>query len=261
MNTYCKTITLLILFLLFFQGCSSSNHPKASTKYYKHISQNAIQTAFKRVVKLSNDKADIFSYRNKVETIQVKPISGVFNIDMDINNITLFTEEYEEGTFAKLIIFKKSAFTEDTKEEVIRLAHKNTHDLVWNRLEYILGINDSWESCSEYRLLLNFDGILCNYVHNSNKYVSNKDIIDKNRLKIIKIDTKDTLLPLHLEKYKNISLPHILFQKQSILKTKKRDIKKTIDIKKLTKEGLNLKDLKKLEKIKKEYKKNKEKKS
>jgi hypothetical protein len=107
----------------------------------------------------------------------------------------------------------------------VRFAHKNnilakneevvygdTHTLFWNRVDYILGLKDKWSTCFEHRINLNFDGMLCDIVHNENNTPSKENIITKTGFDFEpQIKEKAVVLAdINLTSMKEVTLPLVV---------------------------------------------------
>lgn len=164
--------SFFIVFL--FSGCTyTQENVNYSAREYKGISKDAILNAAKRVIKLSDEDFTISSKRTSISAIRAIPKNKGFTVDININELEFNTTTEDETTIAKLIIKQK----DDIFSENQRILKGSVHTLFWERVEYILGLKKSWYSCSQYRLLMNFDGFFCDIKYNSNIYPTKDDII------------------------------------------------------------------------------------
>jgi hypothetical protein len=162
-------------FIVFiFTGCSDTQkNLDYSTREYNGISKDAILNAAKRVIKLSDEDFTISSKRNSISVIRAIPKNKGFTIDININELELNTTTEGEKTTTKLILKQKDDIFSDNQ----RILKGSVHTLFWDRVDYLLGLNKSWYSCSKYRLLMNFDGFFCDMKYNSNIYPREYDMI------------------------------------------------------------------------------------
>jgi hypothetical protein len=161
-----------IIFL--FSGCVyTQENVDYSAREYKGISKDAILNAAKRVIKLSDEEFTISSKRNSISAIRAIPKNKGFTVDININELELNTTTQDDITIAKLLIKQK----DDIFSENQRVLRGAVHTLFWERVEYILGLKKSWYSCSQYRVLMNFDGFFCDIKYNSNIYPTKDNII------------------------------------------------------------------------------------
>jgi hypothetical protein len=164
--------SFFIIFL--FSGCSNSKENlDYSTKEYKGISKDAILNAAKRVIKLSDEEFTISSKRNAISAIRAIPKNKGFTVDINIKELELNATMEDETTVLKLLIKQKDDIFSDN-QKILKGA---VHNLFWDRVDYILGLKKSWYSCTEYRMLLNFDGFFCDLKYNANVYPSENNII------------------------------------------------------------------------------------
>lgn len=168
-----KYIISSFFIILLFVGCSSSENLDYSTKEYKGISKDAILNAAKRVIKLSDEDFTISSKRNSISAIRAIPKNKGFTVDININELELNATTQDETTITTLLIKQKDDIFSDNQ----RILKGAVHDLFWDRVDYILGLNKNWYSCTEYRLLLHFDGFFCDMKYNSNIYPTDTNII------------------------------------------------------------------------------------
>lgn len=168
-----KYIISSFFIILLLLGCSSSENLDYSTKEYKGISKDAILNAAKRVIKLSDEDFTISSKRNSISAIRAIPKNKGFTVDININELELNTTTEDETTITTLLIKQKDDIFSDN-QKILKGA---VHDLFWDRVDYILGLNKNWYSCTEYRLLLHFDGFFCDMKYNSNIYPTEYNII------------------------------------------------------------------------------------
>lgn len=164
--------SFFIVFL--FSGCVyTQENVDYSAREYKGISKDAILNAAKRVIKLSDEDFTISSKRNSISAIRAIPKNKGFTVDININELEFNTTTQDDITVAKLLIKQK----DDIFSENQKILRGSVHTLFWERVEYILGLKKSWYSCSQYRVLMNFDGFFCDIKYNSNIYPTKDNII------------------------------------------------------------------------------------
>ena len=164
--------SLFIVFL--FSGCVyTQENVDYSAREYKGISKDAILNAAKRVIKLSDEDFTISSKRTSISAIRAIPKNKGFTVDININELEFNTTTQDDITIAKLLIKQK----DDIFSENQKILKGSVHTLFWERVEYILGLKESWYSCSQYRVLMNFDGFFCDIKYNSNIYPTKDNII------------------------------------------------------------------------------------
>lgn len=196
--------SFFILFL--FLGCSrTQNNLDYSTREYKGISKDAILNAAKRVIKLSDEDFTISSQRNSISVIRAIPKNKGFTVDININELEFNTTTQDDITIARLLIKQKDDIFSDNQ----RILKGNVHDLFWDRIDYILGLNKSWYSCSKYRLLMNYDGFFCDLKYNSNVYPTEYDLIKDTTIKKPIVIQEATINPttIDISSMEGVTLP------------------------------------------------------
>lgn len=165
-----KYIFLVSIFL--FSGCASNSEnikndikkeeeKNFTKKEYRNISKDAIFEALKQVFVLAGKKEfRIDSYRNKVVISKTKMSHYPFFVITSENRWTLSIEEEDNLSIAKLELIKITDYDEDKPEYISNIEH----ELLWTRIDYLLGLNDTWITCSEHYAYLNFNDGLCDSI-------------------------------------------------------------------------------------------------
>lgn len=179
---------LFLVFIVIFAGCSNKawtldgkiikenniQEEHFSSKKYVNISKDAIFEATKKVFILAGKKEfRIDSYRDKLIISKTKmnyyPLFPISHEDFWI----LYIDEENNISNAKLELFRITNFDKDN----IQYLDSDVHNILWNRIEYILGLNDKWESCTKY---WDFNDVLCDSIDlNSFKEAKKEDIVKK----------------------------------------------------------------------------------
>jgi hypothetical protein len=200
-----KNIIFTIIIMGVFLGCSK-NMPDYSSKQYHNVNKDAVLNAAKRVILLADREYLVHSKRNSVEAQKTIANYRGFNVDLLINNIDFKVVQEDNITKAKLkLTIQKDYLT--TKPEVVK---NDAHIIFWNRLEYILGLQEKWPTCLSYRAKMNFDGIFCNLLHNDNLTPSkstNLTDIAINKYEDIIVEEDVSLATLDLSILETIQLP------------------------------------------------------
>jgi len=183
---------IILVFIVFFTACSTNNiEPKKDTldkknftsREYKGISKDAIFEAAKKVFILASKKEfRIDSYRNQLIVSKTKMSHFPFYPVTSEDRWTLFIEEKDNISFAKLDLVRITDFD----EEVPNYLGKSHHELFWSRVDYLLGLSDEWFICngfSDYRGAL-CDGLEMYDNKNATKDDIIKDILIVNRNKM-----------------------------------------------------------------------------
>ena len=199
-----KYIVALVFFVILFTGCVK-NEPLYSTNVYKNIQNDYILNAVKKVVLLADNRFKIDSQSDSVTATRAITKFKIYSADLEINTINITTQTDNNTVIAKLTIkHKKDYFDKD-----ILITNQAEHNLIWDRINYILGLNKSWPTCFEHNIKLNYDGILCDRIYNQNNRVSTHDIIvPKIKVKKIVINEDDIIKDIKLENIDDLILPN-----------------------------------------------------
>lgn len=138
-----KRLIMIWLFLFATQGLAEN------TSYFQLRNLNGadeqhVFNIMKKIFRHNGDTYIIDTTWDRLEIIQ-RSIKGYVNIDVISEHIVLTYEADEQR-------FRLDLFTQVANEKE---AYSNTHvlyNLIWNRLEYALGITDTWESCFSLKL-------------------------------------------------------------------------------------------------------------
>ena len=199
-----KYIITLVFFVILFTGCVK-NEPLYSTAVYKNIQNDYILNAAKKVILLADNRFKINSQSDSVTATRAITKFKIYSADLEINTINITTQTDNDTVIAKLTIKHRS----DYFDKDILITNQAEHNLIWNRINYILGLNKSWTTCFEHNIKLNYDGILCNRIYNQNNSVSKNDmIIPKMKIKKVLIHEDDIIKNIKLEDMNNIVLPN-----------------------------------------------------
>ena len=195
----------IILLLIIFSGCSTKMQPDFTKKQYTNIDPNSILNAAKKVIKLSDKRFDISSNSNSIIAKRAVAVYKAYDVNLQINTITIETQRTKNITQAKLIITQKNDYF-DSNSTIIK---NSTHKLIWDRIDYILGLSKSWPNCLKNTLSFNNDGIICNIVYNQNNTPTNYDKLSSSIIykKDKKIDNKNNIANITLDDLSDIELP------------------------------------------------------
>jgi len=175
---------LYLFILIFFSGCSFSsgnvtkdNIENYTTKReYKDISKDAIFEAAKRVFIISGgNEFRIDSYRNNLQVSKTKFTHYPFYVytTNDIWNISI--KEENNTSYVKVNLKR----IKDFDKETLTYLSKDLHELLLDRVEYLLGLRDSWPWCIGYMTL---DDGICDVVDLEAYTTPTKDDMVKNIL-------------------------------------------------------------------------------
>jgi hypothetical protein len=183
--------------ILMFVGCSNKNinvnekrQDFTTYKEYPNISKDAVFEAAKKVFILSGkDKFRIDSYRNNLVVSKTEMVHYPFYIFMSEDRWNLTVEEVENSSKAKLSLLRVT----DYDEEDPKYLNTDMHNLLWKRIDYLLGLDDNWVSCMEYHLSLNIDSALCDDFDVITSTKPTKDDIIKNILITQRMNSKSVV--------------------------------------------------------------------
>ena len=199
-----NNIIILIFLVSVFTGCVK-NEPLYTTAVYKNIQNDYILNAAKKVVLLADNRFKIDSQADSITATRAITKFKIYSADLEINTINITTQTDNDTVIAKLTIKHKK----DYFDKNILITNQAEHNLIWNRINYILGLNKSWPSCFEHNMRLNYDGILCDRIYNQNNSVSKNDIIiPKVRIKKNIIEQNKVIKKITLENMDNLILPN-----------------------------------------------------
>ncbi|XPV70006.1 MAG: hypothetical protein ACNI25_05370 [Halarcobacter sp.] len=157
---------LYLFILIFFSGCSISNNnlkvPEkekyTTVREYKDISKDAIFEAAKKVFIISGgSEFRIDSYRDNLQVSKTKLTHYPFYAYTtdDIWNISI--DEKENVSTVKVSLKRVKDFD---KQNASYLS-KDLHELLLDRVDFLLGLKDSWPWCIGY---FTFDDALCDVI-------------------------------------------------------------------------------------------------
>jgi len=190
-----KYIISTIILISIFTACAK-NEPLYTTQVYKNIQNDYILNASKKVFLLADNRFRIDSQSNSVKASRAITKFKIYRADLEINNIYLSTKTDNDTVIAKLKITHKKDYFE--KEELI--TNSAEHQFIWDRINYILGLNKTWPSCLAHNLKLNYDSVLCDRIYNQNNKVKKSDIlVPKPPIKKKELKEEDSIKDIKLE--------------------------------------------------------------
>jgi len=174
-----KSIFIVSFVTLFFIiGCSSKTQYVSNTKYYDYnITKDQLLDAVKKVFVLS-DKGDfvVDTYRDEINATKSKAVYKLYTMDIRNDHFDFKIDENitQKTLKATLSLSRTYGIDEDEIDYLDEDSH--VYKLFWNRVDYLLGINEDWSGCALYR----FDGFLCDIVDLANNSANKEDLIDLN---------------------------------------------------------------------------------
>lgn len=158
----------LLLILIFFTGCINNKQnsinikqieAKHSTKKeYKDISKDAIFQAAKKVFILTGGtQFRIDSYRDALIVSKTKLSHYPFYTTTSEDKWSISIEEKDNTSYVEILGKRVTNFD----EENIKYLNKRLNKLLFNRIEYFLGLKHSWSPCLTS---FGFDDALCDNI-------------------------------------------------------------------------------------------------
>ena len=178
-----------ILIILVISSIASEDMKNFTTnRVYKNISKNAIFDSAKTLFNISNENNGnkdfiLDSYIDKLEITKINFKYNVINTDIILDTWILELNQFENETRAILTFIRKDALNGENIKEL----NNNVHNLFWDRVDYILGLNKDWKSCSSYFSFNFFSSFCNNYFVNSkpeDSYILNNISISKENINI-----------------------------------------------------------------------------
>ena len=142
---------IFLIFLIFSTEFAFANNEIITKRTYPNISKNAIFDAAKKLFFISNKENDnsdfiINAYRDKLEVEKVVFQNSIIMVDLLLDKWIMEVYEFENESRVNLILQRSDAVNLEDKYEV----DISFHNLFWDRLEYLLGVNTTWNSCESY---------------------------------------------------------------------------------------------------------------
>lgn len=212
---------IFLIFLIIFTGCSSKQNVIITKKVYPKVSKDAIFEASKMLFILSNKENNnsdfiIDSYRDKLEITKVIFENKIIKVNLVLEKWLIEVHELDNESRVNLLLIKRDALDLDDTKEI----KKTIHTLFWDRLEYLLGLKNTWKSCESY-FYLDSEYCMNSLVKNKpdDNYVLKNILISQRDKKVNTIDTVKanifTQTDLTLEKDNN----NIFEQNEEIIDT------------------------------------------
>ena len=184
-----------ILIILVISSIASEDMKNFTTnRVYKNISKNAIFDSAKTLFNISNENNGnkdfiLDSYIDKLEITKINFKYNVINTDIILDTWILELNQFENETRAILTFIRKDALNGENIKEL----NNNVHNLFWDRVDYILGLNKDWKSCNSYFSFNFFNSFCNNYFVNSkpeDSYILNNISISKENIESFNLNNK-----------------------------------------------------------------------
>lgn len=133
-----------VLFLILCFGFTFASAEDISSRDYNSIDEQLAYNAIKKIF-VSDDSGAIVDTTWNTLHISNRSTTGFINITTLEDNI-LLTTKYNSETDSKTISLE--IFTTVDEENSYVSSDSFLHTLVWNRIEYALGLDDNWIECA-----------------------------------------------------------------------------------------------------------------
>lgn len=173
-----KAVWGLVALLCF--GALSLHAFEYSQRTYK-MDKDRVLHASKRIFdRTDREEFRVFSRRNSVIAKRAKYESWLLTMQLKTDEFNLTTvQDYNGTTVAKFSVSR--AYGVDEEDRKYLSADDYIHDFFWGRMNYLLGLNDHWPNCAEYRLNMQFDGYFCDLIDLKNEMVDSEDVIESDQ--------------------------------------------------------------------------------
>lgn len=139
-----KVLFLIFGFSLFFSATSlRAQESNISTRKYDRIDEQLAYNAIKKIF-VTNNNTTIVDTTWSALHISKRATTGYIDIDVYVDNI-LLTTDYFSDTDSKEMKLEIFSSIDDGNSYVS--SDGFLHTLLWNRVEYALGIQDEWIEC------------------------------------------------------------------------------------------------------------------
>lgn len=137
--------------LVVFVNASEVKDVVITKRVYTDVSKNAIFDAAKTLFYLSNEDNGnksfiIDAYRDKLVVNKIIFKDNIIKIDIILDKWSLELYQTDTETRANLTLIKTDGINQEDTEKI----NKNVHELFWDRLDYLLGLNKEWKMCNRY---------------------------------------------------------------------------------------------------------------
>ena len=201
MRNIIKACLILLISIIVFSGCTKNN-PNFSNKEYSNINKNIVLNAAKKVLNLADKRFTVHSYESRIQgRMSIAKHRGT-HVDVEINTINLEVQSKANKTLAKLIIKRQDDYFDKNKKN----ASENTHLLLWDRIDYILGLKDEWATCTKRSYLDAFNKVLCDNIYIQNNNPKKSDLLTRSNYNNAIQKNNSDFAKINLDGLKNYKL-------------------------------------------------------
>ena len=173
---YILMISFITIFLLV--GCSSKDPYKGSSKYFdNNITKDQLLHAAKRVFTLSDKNAFIIdAYRNELNVTKTKAVYRIYDMKIRNDHSLFVVDQNKTNKNLKATLSLYQTYGIDDEDKTYIPLTSNAYELFWSRVDYLIGLNKDWESCS-YDII---NEVFCDFIDLSDNNAEVYDLIDLN---------------------------------------------------------------------------------
>lgn len=154
-----KIFTLLILLGFSFSSVNAEESI-SSVRTYSHFDEQKAFNLVKKIFRTHSSEKYIIDTSWEELHITERSASGYFNLTTTINHLVLKVEKTMDHNHSIMHLeLYKTSDTDEIKHYIP--ANEFSHELLWNRLEYGLGLNNEWINCFTLSEFLSFTYPLC----------------------------------------------------------------------------------------------------
>lgn len=216
-----KVVYIISIILVFFLiGCSKKNEYTVDTRYFDHnITKDKLLHAAKRVFALSDKEAFMIdAYRNDLNVTKSKAAYRLYTMKIQNDHFDFNVDDNASMKDMKASLSLYRTYGIEDKNPQYLDKESQVYTLFWDRVEYLLGKKEKWNSCSFY----NIDGFLCDSIDLDDVSAQKKDILDLNTTNVIptviekiEVKTSFTLPPKKDDDEKFLSNQQVLQKNKS----------------------------------------------
>ncbi|MGB5867522.1 MAG: hypothetical protein WBG69_06600 [Arcobacteraceae bacterium] len=241
-KNYKIIFVMSVLSILFISGCSSKNEYSSSTKYYENnITKDQLLHAVKRVFNLSDKNAFVIdAYRNELNVTKSKASYKIYTMDIRNDHFDFKVDENTTTKGLKATLSLSRTYGIDKDEIYYVEKNSGIYNLLWDRVDYLLGLKKEWRSCHFYSI----DDFLCDMVDLEDNDANEDNLIDLNSTNSIAVESKEkiTISTSYTPKNNKDSMNTIIQEQKIYIENNNKDQNSTVKsykIEKLQEKDLN----------------------
>lgn len=159
MMTQIKIFTSLLLLGFSFSAVNAEDSV-SSIRTFTHFDEQKAFNLIKKIFRSHSMEKYIIDTSWEELHITERSASGYFNLNTTINHLVLKVEKTMDHNHSIMHLeLYKTSDADEVKHYVP--VNEFSHELLWNRLEYGLGLNNQWINCFTLSEFLSFEYPLC----------------------------------------------------------------------------------------------------